>query len=258
MTVTRLCTPFKALLLALLGLAASGPATGVAEAGKARIAVASNFTRTAKALEADFETRTGHEIAISFGSTGKLFAQAINGAPFDVLLAADQARPSRAIAEGIALADSRFTYAIGKLALYSIEPDLVQKGGEVMKSDRFTRFAIGNPKTAPYGLAGKQVLESMELYRSLRPKLVFGENIGQTYQFVVTGNAELGLVASSQVMHLETGSKWLVPDHLYEPIRQDAVLLTHGRANEVAKDFLTYLEGDAARKIITSFGYGVE
>lgn len=230
----------------------------MAGANAARIAVASNFTKVAKALEADFEARSGQLIALSFGSTGKLFAQVVNGAPFDILLAADQVRPIRAIEAGVAHADSRFTYAIGKLVLYSTDPDLVKDGGEVMKSDAFTRFAIGNPKTAPYGLAGKQALESLELYGTLRPKLVFGENIGQTYQFVVTGNAELGLVAASQVPDNDPGSKWLVPDHLYQPIRQDAILLTHGEANDVAKAFLAYLKSDAARTIIADFGYGVE
>lgn len=254
----RLCIPLRAFLIALVSFASLNLVATTAKAGSVRIAVASNFTKVAKALEADFEARSGQEISLSFGSTGKLFAQVVNGAPFDILLAADQARPLRAIEDGVALAESRFTYAIGKLVLYSTDPDLIEKGEAVMKKGHFTRFAIGNPKTAPYGLAGKQVLEALGLYEVLRPKLVFGENIGQTYQFVVTGNAELGLVATSQVINTDTGSRWFVPEHLYDPIKQDAVLLAHGKANDVAKGFMDYLKSKAAKEIITRFGYGVE
>ncbi|WP_242521758.1 molybdate ABC transporter substrate-binding protein [Motiliproteus sp. SC1-56] len=222
------------------------------QAAETRVAVASNFTTTAKALAADFERRTGHRVRISFGSTGKLYTQIYNGAPFDVFLAADAARPARAEREGLAVPGTRFTYARGKLALWSTDDAPEQR----LRQGAYQRLAIANPKTAPYGAAATRLLEQLGL-AALRDRLVMGENIAQTYQFVATGNADLGLIAVSQLDRARPGHHWLVPESLYPPIPQQAVLLKQGERSRAARAFLDYLDQPPAQAIIAGYGYGV-
>ncbi len=240
--------------LAALALACAG-----AHASEVRVAVATNFLQPMRALAADFSAASGHEALVSGGSTGKLHAQVLAGAPFDVLLAADADTPRRLVEEGHGVAGSRFTYAVGRLVLWSAEPGRVDAQGAILASDRYTRLAIANPRLAPYGAAALEVLEARGLLEAVRPRLVTGENIGQAYQFVRTGNAEIGFVALSQVMgpgQEPGGSMWRVPPELHAEIRQDAVLLARGRDNEAARALLAYLRTPAARAKIRSFGYG--
>tara|TARA_A100001391_G_scaffold152421_3_gene110241 strand:- start:7035 stop:7766 length:732 start_codon:yes stop_codon:yes gene_type:complete len=234
-------------IAALAILAASGPAW----AQDARIAVAANFTATAQKLGAAFTAETGSEIAFSFGSTGQLYAQITQGAPFDAFLSADAATPARLLDEGLATEGSGFTYAVGKLVLFSTLPDLVT-GPQSLKGN-FTHLAIAEPAAAPYGAAAMEVIEALNLTEALAGKLVIGQNISQTYQFVDTANAELGFVALSQVAGRTDGSRWVVED-LHTPITQDAVLLDAD--NQPAIAFLDFLVTDAARTIIRSDGYG--
>ncbi|PQA86069.1 molybdate ABC transporter substrate-binding protein [Hyphococcus luteus] len=228
---------------------------GGAHAGEAKIAVAANFTQAAKEIGEAFEKETGHEAVFSFGATGQLYAQISQGAPFDVLLAADQARPEKAVAEGFAVAGSRFTYAVGKIVLYSTDKFLVT-GDKTLRSGGFHNIAIANPVTAPYGATAVDVMKALGVYEALRTKLVRGGNIAQTYQFVATGAAELGFVALSQIATHGKGSRWTVPEDLYSPIAQDAVLLRHGEGNEAAEAFITFLKGAKAHAIIERYGYG--
>lgn len=234
-------------IAALAILAASGPAS----AQDARIAVAANFTATAQKLGAAFTAETGSEIAFSFGSTGQLYAQITQGAPFDAFLSADVATPARLLDEGLATEGSDFTYAVGKLVLFSTLPDLVT-GPQSLKGN-FTHLAIAEPAAAPYGAAAMEVIEALNLTEALAGKLVIGQNISQTYQFVDTANAELGFVALSQVAGRTDGSRWVV-ENLHTPITQDAVLLDAD--NQPAIAFLDFLVTDAARTIIRSDGYG--
>jgi len=234
-------------IAALAILAASGPAT----AQDARIAVAANFTATAQKLGAAFTAETGSEIVFSFGSTGQLYAQITQGAPFDAFLSADAATPARLLDEGLATEGSGFTYAVGKLVLFSTLPDLVT-GPQSLKGN-FTHLAIAEPAAAPYGAAAMEVIEALNLTEALAGKLVIGQNISQTYQFVDTANAELGFVALSQVAGRTDGSRWVVED-LHTPITQDAVLLDADNRPAIA--FLDFLVTDAARTIIRSDGYG--
>lgn len=228
---------------------------GPAAADEVRVAVAANFTAAAKDIAAKFEEETGDKAILSFGSTGQLYTQISQGAPFAVFLAADQARPDKAIAEGFAVAGSGFTYATGKIVLYSTDPDLV-KGEATLSDGDFETLAIANPQTAPYGAAAVQTMQALKVYDALAPKLVQGNNIAQTYQFVASGSAELGFVALSQVVGQDTGSRWAVPQDLYDPIAQDAVLLTPAADNATAKAFLAFLRGEAAGAIIDRYGYG--
>ena len=227
-------------------------------AEEAQVAVAANFSAPAKQLAERFSRDTPHRIAISIGSTGKFYAQITNGAPFDVFLAADDETPLRLEKEKLAAAGSRFTYAVGKLVLWSPKAGLVDGGGEVLRSGSFKRLAIANPKLAPYGAAARQAMEKLGVWPSLQDRLVQGENIAQTLQFIASGNAELGFVALSQVSEAgkpPAGSYWRVPQALYEPIRQDAVLLVRGSGNPAARAFLEYLRGAAARDVIRASGY---
>lgn len=222
------------------------------------VAVAANFTAPMKAIATAFERATGHRAALSFGATGQLVAQIRNGAPFAILLAADDATPAKLEGEGLAVAGSRFTYATGRLALWSAQPGLVDGQGDVLRSDRFERLAVANPKLAPYGAAALQTLDQLGLRERLAGKLVEGANIAQTFQFVSSGNAPLGFVALSQVFEngqLKPGSAWIVPDTLHAPIHQDAVLLNPGRDNPAAAALMRYLRGDAAKAVIRTFGY---
>lgn len=229
-------------------------AVGIAHAGTTQVAVAANFTDAAKAIGAAFTAETGHEAVFSFGSTGQLYTQITQGAPFDALLSADDIRPAKAVADGLGEAGTVFTYAIGQLALWSAEPGLVD-GPEALQDPDLTRIAIANPKTAPYGAAAVQAMQKLGVYNSLLPKIVQGNSITQTFQFVATGNAEIGFVALSQVVGRTDGSLWLVDPSLYDPIRQDAVLLGHGAGNPAARAFLDFLKGETASGIIAGFGY---
>ena len=233
-------------------------AAGAANAGEATVAVAANFAAPAKVLAEQFSRETGHKIVLSTGSTGKFFAQIKSGAPFDVLLSADQATPQRLEAEKLAVAASGFTYAVGRLVLWSPLPSGVDDRGAVLRAGHFKRLALANPKLAPYGAAAQQVLEHLGLWAAVQPKLVIGENIAQTFQFVASGNAELGFVALSQTREGDkppAGSHWLVPASLYAPIRQDAVLLARGEANGAAREFVAFLRSNAARDVIRAYGY---
>jgi molybdate transport system substrate-binding protein len=226
-----------------------------AKAGQTNVAVAANFTEAAKEIAQAFKAKTGNEAILSFGSTGQLYTQISQGAPFEVFLAADDARPKKVVDEGLAVKGSQFTYAIGKLVLWSHDPKFVQ-GAETLKSGKFEKIAIANPTAAPYGAAAVQAMKAEGVYDKLQPKIVQGSNISQTYQFVETGNAELGFVALSQVANSQEGSRWVVPAELYDPIRQDAVLLTKGANSEAATGFVEFLKGPEAAKIMESYGYG--
>ena len=227
-------------------------------ADEVSVAVAANFSAPMQRIAADFEKDTGHKMALSVGATGKFYAQIRNGAPFEILLSADDETPARLGAEGAAVASSRFTYAIGRLVLWSTRQNFVDGQGAVLKQGRFEHLAIANPKTAPYGAAAVEVLTGLGLLDALRPKFVQGENIAQVQQFVASGNAELGFVALSQVWRdgaLTEGSAWVVPAAMHAPIRQDAVLLLPGRDKPAAQALLAYLRGDKARAVIRGFGY---
>ncbi len=224
-------------------------------AGEVKVAVAANFTAAMKEIAADFERASGHRAIVSYGSTGKLYAQIENGAPFEVFLAADQKRPQ--LLEEKNAAGGRFTYAVGKLVLWSSDEKRTVNEQTLGNGD-FRKLAIANPKTAPYGAAAVEILKNLGLLDALEPKLVFGDTIAQTHQFVATGNAELGFVALAQITLDHSGSRWSIPDDLYTPIRQDAVLLTRGRDNPAAQALLDYLRSEAARTVIHKYGYGTE
>lgn len=235
------------LLLILLAIPAA--------ADEVRVAVAANFSAPMERIAAAFARDTGHKAVISSGATGKFYAQIRNGAPFEVLLSADDTTPAKLEQEGLAVAGSRFTYAIGRLALWSPQPGYVDPQGEILKKGGFRHMAVANPKLAPYGRAAQEVLEKKSLWQPLQPRLVQGENIAQAWQFVASGNAELGFVALSQ---LKTeggdlpGSLWIVPAALHAPIRQDAVLLAKGKA---AEQLMKYLKTNKAAAIIRRYGY---
>lgn len=249
-------TLWSTVLAALLAVAPARPAT----AAEVQVAVASNFSAPMRQIAQAFERDTGHRALLAFGATGALYAQIRNGAPFDLLLAADAATPARLEAEGLARSGSRFTYAVGRLVLWSAQPGLVDDRGAVLKSEHVGRVAIANPKLAPYGAAAVQVMEKLGVADALRPKLVQGENIAQAHQFVASGNATLGFVALAQVFadgRLSGGSGWIVPAELHDPIRQDAVWLARAQDNPAAAELMRYLRSDAARAIIARFGYGI-
>ena len=227
----------------------------VAHAETVHVAVAANFTAVAEDLAPLFTAETGHAVSYSFGATGLLYTQISQGAPFDVLLAADDERPARAVVEGFGVEGSVFTYAVGALALYSTSLDLTD-GAAVLAAGEFDKLAIADPATAPYGRAAIQAIEALGLMGAIEPKLVTGENISQALQFAETGNAELGFVAASQVVG--KAGVWLVPAELHEPIRQDAVLLRTGQANPAATAFLDFLKSDVAVAVIEASGYLVE
>jgi len=223
------------------------------------VAVAANFAAPLTRIGEGFTAATGHTLKVSVGATGKFYAQIVAGAPFEVLIAADDETPQKLVDEGRAVAGSAFTYAIGKLVLWSAQPGLVDDQGAVLASGKFSHLALANPKLAPYGQAATEVLKSRGLTNALASKLVTGESIAQTYQFIATGNAELGFVALSQVAtpgKPATGSYWLVPASLYGEIRQNAVLLKTGEKNAAAKELMSYLRGPAAKAVIEAYGYG--
>ena len=233
-------------------------AHGVAMADQAQVAVAANFTEPIKAIAAILEKTTGHTIKVSMGATGALYTQIKNGAPFDVFLAADTARPARLEAEGDAVAGSRFTYATGQLVLWSLQRGRVDNQGNVLRAADLGKVAHANPKTAPYGAAALQVMDHLGLVDALTAHRVQGESIGQTFGFAQSGNADVGFVAMSQVLSggkLKEGSMWVIPQAFYSPIRQDAVLLKRGEANAAAKALLTLLKSAEIKELIRSYGY---
>lgn len=222
------------------------------------VAVASNFTKPMTEIAAEFEKATGHTAQLSFGSSGKFVSQFENGAPFEVFLAADENAPLKLEKSGFAVANSHFTYALGKLVLWSSTVNFIDDKGDVLKKSDFQHIALADPKLAPYGAAAIEVLKSMNLLDKLQPLFVEGENISQTHQFISTGNAELGFVALSQVVEngkITSGSGWIVPQNLYTPIKQDAVLLKLGEKNPAAKALLDYLKSEPAQVLIKKYGY---
>lgn len=234
--------------------------TGAVHAAEVQVAVAANFTAPMQAIAAAFEKDTGHKALLAFGSTGKFYAQIKNGAPFQVLLSADDETPKKLEAEGMAVPGTRFTYAVGRLALWSSKAGVVDTKGEVLKQGSYAHLAIANPKLAPYGAAAIEVLKKLGLLEAVQPKFVQGENIAQTWQFVASGNAELGFVALSQVMKdgkLTSGSAWVVPANLHAPIRQDAVMLAGGKGNAAASALMNYLKSDKAKALIRAYGYDI-
>ena len=251
--------PFRTILPACV-LAYAFTST-MAFADTINVAVASNFTAPAKDIAANFENQTGHTVELSFGSSGKFYAQISNGAPFEVFLSADQAKPEALIEEDLALAESRFTYAEGQLALWSADPKKVDPLGKILDEDDFNRLAMANPKLAPYGLAALQTLETLELVDKTQTKWVTGNNIAQTFQYVDTSNADIGFVALSQITQnnkITHGSVWIIPDEFYLPIRQDAVLMKSAERNAAAQEFLDYLKSDEAHQVIQSYGYKIQ
>lgn len=246
--------PLRTLLALLLTAATQSNAL----AAEAQVAVAANFAEPIKAIAAVLQKTTGHTLRVTLGSTGKLYAQIKNGAPFDVLLAADTTTPARLEAEGLAQPGSRFTYATGKLVLWSANAQRVDNQGAVLKDPKLGKVAVANPKTAPYGEAAMQAIGNLGLTAALTPQLVTGESIGQTYGFVHTGNADVGFVAMAQVLaegKLKSGSVWVVPQALYGTIRQDAVTLKSGTNNAAAQALMTLLKSPNIKNLIRSYGY---
>lgn len=242
--------------LAILAILAS---VGV-RADEVQVAVAANFTAPMQQIASDFEKATGHKVIASFGSTGKFYAQIKNGAPFEVLLAADDETPTKLGKEGAAVATSQFTYAKGKLVLWSTKEIIVDDKGNVLKKGGFDHIALANTKLAPYGAAAVEAMKALGVHDALAPKFVTAENIGQTYQFIKSGNALLGFVALSQVINVKEskvtdGSAWVLPANLYQPIRQDAIVLDKGRGKPAAEALMRFLQGDKARAVIRSYGY---
>jgi molybdate transport system substrate-binding protein len=234
-------------------VAAAGPAL----AAETQVAVAANFTEPAKEIAAAFKAATGHTATLSFGSSGQFYAQMAHGAPYEVFLSADADRPKKAEQDGLGVTGSRFTYAIGRLVLYSKTPGLVDGAGAVLKQGRFNKLSIADPAAAPYGVAAVQTMQKLGVADAVKPKLVMGSSITQAYQFVDTGAAELGFVALSQVINVAGGSRWLVPAADHAPIDQQAILLYTGKDNAAAKAFLTFLKGPQAVSIIKKYGYEV-
>ena len=230
---------------------------GAAFAGQTNVAVAANFTEAAKEIAAAFKAKTGHEAVLSFGATGQLYTQITQDAPFQILLAADAERPQKAVDDGLGVKESKYTYAVGKLVLWSKTEGLV-KGEETLKSGGFKKISIANPATAPYGAAAIEAMKRLGVHETLAPRIVQGNNIAQAYQFIDTGNAELGFVALSQLKDVTAGSRWTVPQAFYLPIKQDAVLLKKGVGNEAATTFMTFLKGPEATAIIKQYGYGID
>jgi molybdate transport system substrate-binding protein len=230
----------------------------LARAEQVQVAVAANFSAPMQVLAAEFEKSSGHKLAIAYGSTGKFYAQIRNGAPYDVLLAADDETPRKLAQEGMALAETQFTYAKGRLVLWSAKESLVDPRGEVLNKAAFDHLALANPKLAPYGAAAIETVKALGIHDALSPKFVLAENIAQAYQFVKSGNAQLGFVALSQVMKddkIGEGSAWVVPSKLHQPILQDAIVLDKGRGKAAALALLSYMRGEKSKALIRSYGY---
>lgn len=250
MTHTRRALAFAAVLLA----------SGLVHAAQVRVAIAANMAGPMQKIAADFERATGHEVIPALGSTGRFYAQLRGGAPFEVLLAADGEIPERLEREGLAVPGSRFTYAIGQLVLWSLDPHGVDPQGNILKQLPRGRLAIADPRLAPYGAAAIQTLTRLGVLTAWRPALVQGESISQAFQYVATGNASYGFVALSQVMtegRITRGSGWIVPPKYHDPLTQDAILLNGGRSSPAALALLQYLRSEPARATLRSFGYEV-
>lgn len=242
----------------LLGALLLSAMLRTASAGEVSAAVAANFTEPMEQIVKLFQAESGHTVRVSLGSTGKFYSQIQNGAPFDVLVAADEKVPKRLEKEGLAVEGSRFVYAVGKLVLWSAQPGLVDDKGYILRKGNYNKLAIGDPKLASYGTAAKEALEDLGLWSVIQGKLVTGENITQTYQFAATGNAELAFIALSQVTKdgkVTAGSWWIVPAHLYNPIKQSAVQLSAAKDKAATQAFLTFLKSEKAQAVIRSFGY---
>jgi molybdate transport system substrate-binding protein len=245
-------------LLLAVTVAAVGVGAGTANARDVTVAVAANFTAPAREIAAAFERATGDHPVMSFGATGQIYEQIVQGAPFDVFLSADAERPRRLVAEGRAAPGAPVAYAYGRLVLYSPRPGLVDSRGDVLARGSFAHLAIADPAVAPYGAAAVEVLQHHRVYEAVAPRLVRGASIGQAYSFVSAGAAELGFVAQSQVIDVPGGSRWSPPYTEYSPIEQDAVVTASGRANPSAARFLSFLQGPAARAIIRRYGYDIK
>jgi molybdate transport system substrate-binding protein len=245
----------RSILGALCALAFAG-AAAPALAADTQVAVAANFTEPAKEIAAAFTAATGHKALLSFGSSGQFYAQLAHGAPYEVFLSADAERPTKVEQDGLGAPGSRFTYAVGKLVLYSKTPGLAD-GGKVLRSGAFAKLAVADPVAAPYGAAAIETLQKLGLYDAVKPKVVTGSSIIQTYQFVATGAADLGFVALSQVIQEPGGSRWLVPQADYAPIEQQAILLLSGQKNPAATAFIAFLKTPQARAIIRRYGYEI-
>lgn len=246
----------KAVLhIALTSILIVAAMSAAVEAAEVKVAVAANFTEPVKEIGAMFEKATGHTPFFSFGPTGGLYNQITQAAPFEVFLAADDTTPAKAIKEGFGVAGSSYTYATGKLVLYS-KTEGLKLGEQALKDGKFDKLSIANPKTAPYGLAAVETMRKLGVYDALKGKIVEGNNIAQAFQFVDTGNAEVGFIAYSQVVLKVGGSRWVVPSNMHNAILQDAVLLKTGANNDAAKAFLAFLKGPEARKVIEKYGYG--
>ena len=243
----------RAALAALLAVVLGVP--GAVRAGEARVAVATNFRTAAIEIGRAFRAATPHVAVFSFGSTGQLYAQISQGAPFDVFLAADQARPAKAVEEGFAVPASRFTYALGRIVLFSMDETLVTREA-TLRSGKIARLAIAEPALAPYGAAAVEVLQALDVHDVLRDRIVRGINVAQAYQFVHSGNADAGFVALSQVALHAGGSRWIVPRGLHAPIAQDAVVLRRGAGNAAALAFVQFLQGPEAGSVRQKYGYG--
>lgn len=243
------------LVIVTLAALSNRTAAWARENGEAKVAVAANFTEPVKEIAAAFGKLTGNKLVLSFGATGQFYAQITQGAPFEILLAADKATPAKTIAEGHGVAGTAFTYAVGKLVLFSRNADLVS-GETTLRTGKFEKIAIANPATAPYGAAAMETMKALGVLDALAPRIVQGNNIAQSFQFIDTGNAEIGFVALSQVILVQGGSRWIVPANMHSEIAQDAVLLKSGAANEAAKAFLAFLQRPEAKAVVEKFGYG--
>lgn len=245
-------------LRGLIGLLIGGVVAFPVSAEEITVAVASNFTAAMNEIVTEFEAASGHEVRVAFGSSGKFYAQITHGAPFQAFFSADRAKAAALESDGLAVPGSRFTYAIGTLALWSRKPDVVDDEASVLKQGRFNKLALANPRLAPYGAAAVEVLQNLDLVQQTRSRWVQGENVAQTWQFVSTGNADLGFVALSQIMsrrEIGTGSAWVVPKHLYSPIRQDAVLLRDGENSAATRALLRFVRDGKGAAIIAANGY---
>jgi len=221
------------------------------------VAVAANFAPPFREIAIEFETTTGHNVRVASGSSGNFYSQIKNGAPFDVFFSADAERPKLLEDEGLGIKDTRFTYAIGRLVLWSPNENLI-KGEETLRSKQYKRLAMANPKTAPYGVAAMQTMQKLELWETLQPQIVMGESLGQTMGFIESGNAQIGFVGLSQVLGPKMkgkGGRWDVPNNLHEPIKQDVIVLTRAKDNQAAKALMEFIGSPQAKKIIERYGY---
>ncbi len=242
-----------ALIAALLSVAA--------QAAEVKVAVAANFAQAMKEIAAEFEKDSGHKVNLTQGATGKFYAQITNGAPFEIFLSADDETPARLVSEGKAVPGTQFTYAVGRLALWSPDANLVDQGGGILKTDKFRFLSIANAKVAPYGRAAVQTMQKLGVLTAIEPRVVQGESITQAHQFVSSGNAQLGFVALSQVWEngkLKSGSAWIVPESMHEQLKQDVVLLNQGKGSKAAQSLLDYLKSDKAKKLIDRYGYKLQ